>query len=59
MVMVLDTVGLPSEAVSLILTVDWLLDRWIVFVVVSQSILDIYPGSELPSMCWVTPLVLE
>ena len=28
MVMVLETVGLPSEAVSLILTVDWLLDRW-------------------------------
>ena len=27
MVMVLETVGLPSEAVSLILTVDWLLDR--------------------------------
>ena len=27
MVMVLQTVGLPSEAVSLILTVDWLLDR--------------------------------
>ena len=59
MVMVLDTVGLPSEAVSLILTVDWLLDRWVVFVVVSQSILGIYPGSEQQSMCWVTPLVLE
>ena len=59
MVMVLDTVGLPSEAVSLILTVDWLLDRWIVFVVVSQSILKIYPGSGQQSMCWVTPLVLE
>merc|ERR1712048_430159 len=28
MVMVLQTVGLPSEAVSLILTVDWLLDRF-------------------------------
>ena len=28
MVMVLETVGLPSEAVSLILTVVWLLDRW-------------------------------
>ena len=27
MVMVLDTVGLPSEAVSLILSIDWLLDR--------------------------------
>ena len=27
MVMVLETVGAPSEAVSLILTVDWLLDR--------------------------------
>ena len=27
MVMVLQTVGLPSETVSLILTVDWLLDR--------------------------------
>ena len=24
-----------------------------------SSILDIYPGSERPSMCWVTPLVLE
>ena len=59
MVMVLDTVGLPSEAVSLILTVDWLLDRWIVFVVVSQSILDINLGSGQQSMCWVTPLVLE
>ena len=58
MVMVLDTVGLPSEAVSLILTVDWLLDRWIVFVVVS-SILDINLGSEQQSMCWVTPLALE
>ena len=59
MVMVLDTVGLPSEAVSLILTVDWLLDRWIVFVVVSQSILGIYLGSGQQSMCWETPLVLE
>ena len=29
MVMVLDTVGLPSEAVSLILSIDWLLDRYI------------------------------
>ncbi|KAJ8949745.1 hypothetical protein NQ318_005067 [Aromia moschata] len=28
MVMVLDTVGLPSEDVSLILAVDWLLDRF-------------------------------
>merc|ERR1712086_638947 len=28
MVMVLDTVGLPSEAVSLILSIDWLLDRF-------------------------------
>ena len=27
MVMVLETVGLPSQAVSLILTIDWLLDR--------------------------------
>ena len=27
MLMVLDTAGLPSEAVSLILSVDWLLDR--------------------------------
>ena len=29
MVMVLETVGLPSQAVSLILTIDWLLDRYI------------------------------
>ena len=28
MVMVLDTVGLPSEAVGMILTLDWLLDRF-------------------------------
>ncbi len=28
MVMVLDTVGLPSEDVALILAVDWLLDRY-------------------------------
>ncbi|XP_074035138.1 excitatory amino acid transporter 1 isoform X2 [Leptinotarsa decemlineata] len=28
MVMVLDTVGLPAESVSLILAVDWLLDRF-------------------------------
>ena len=61
MVMVLDTVGLPSEAVSLILTVDWLLDRWIVFVVGGglSSMLDINLGSEQQSMCWVTPLALE
>ena len=28
MVMVLDTVGLPSDSVALILSVDWLLDRF-------------------------------
>merc|ERR1712176_1624185 len=28
MVMVLQTVGLPSQAVSMILTIDWLLDRF-------------------------------
>ena len=28
MVMVLDTVGLPSDLVSMILSVDWLLDRF-------------------------------
>merc|ERR1712098_1009396 len=28
MVMVLDTVGLPSESVAVILSVDWLLDRF-------------------------------
>jgi len=28
MVMVLETVGLPSQAVSMILTIDWLLDRF-------------------------------
>ena len=28
MVMVLDTIGLPSESVTLILAVDWLLDRF-------------------------------
>ncbi len=27
MVMVLDTVGLPAEDVTIILAVDWLLDR--------------------------------
>ena len=29
MVMVLDTVGLPAEDVTIILAVDWLLDRYI------------------------------
>ena len=28
MVMVLDTVGLPAEDVTIILAVDWLLDRY-------------------------------
>jgi Na+/H+-dicarboxylate symporter len=28
MVMVLETLGLPSDSVSIILSVDWLLDRW-------------------------------
>lgn len=28
MVMVLDTIGLPAEDVSLIIAVDWLLDRF-------------------------------
>ena len=31
MVMVLDTVGLPAEDVTLILAVDWLLDRYVPF----------------------------
>ena len=31
MVMVLDTVGLPAEDVTLILAVDWLLDRYVKF----------------------------
>ena len=31
MVMVLDTVGLPAEDVTIILAVDWLLDRSILF----------------------------
>ena len=31
MVMVLDTVGLPAEDVTIILAVDWLLDRSIIF----------------------------
>ena len=30
MVMVLDTVGLPAEDVTLILAVDWLLDRYVI-----------------------------
>ena len=29
MVMVLDTVGLPAEDVTIILAVDWLLDRFV------------------------------
>ena len=29
MVMVLDTVGLPAEDVTIILAVDWLLDRYV------------------------------
>ena len=32
MVMVLDTVGLPAEDVTIILAVDWLLDRYYVTV---------------------------
>ena len=32
MVMVLDTVGLPAEDVTIILAVDWLLDRYHVLV---------------------------
>ncbi len=28
MVMVLDTVGLPSDDIALILAIDWLLDRY-------------------------------
>ena len=32
MVMVLDTVGLPAEDVTIILAVDWLLDRLVAFI---------------------------
>ena len=35
MVMVLDTVGLPAEDVTIILAVDWLLDRYTPFVFIS------------------------
>ena len=64
MVMVLDTVGLPAEDVTIILAVDWLLDRYklhLLFSYHKDSFRDhkgffLVSGLGQPSMCLVTPL---
>ena len=61
MVMVLDTVGLPAEDVTIILAVDWLLDRYKLHLLKSfiswpsSFFFLFFSGLGQPSMCLVTP----